>query len=69
MLALGIIIAIVGLAASVYAFVQRSSAEYILASAFGHESAATMDMILYAGIAALVVGVILIIVHFAKNKK
>ena len=67
MLLLGVILALAGAAALIYALVQRGTAEYVLASAFGAEEAAIVDVVLYVGIAVLVLGVILLLVHFFKK--
>ncbi len=69
MLGFGIFLSLIGLVGTIYASVQRSSGEYILASAFGAEEAASLDIMLYIGIAALVIGIILVIVHFYNKEK
>lgn len=69
MLVCGLILVIIGFVAMVYSLVQRGTGEYMLASAFGSEEAIIINVILYAGIALLVVGAILLVMHFSKNKK
>ncbi len=69
MLIAGLIAILVGAAAFIYGIAQRSSAEYVLASAFGAEEAAVVDTIFYIGIAVMVVGAILLVVHYVKKSK
>lgn len=69
MLGAGIFLSLLGLVGVIYGFAQRSSAEYLLASAFGSEEATTVDAILYIGLAALVIGILLLCVHYSKKNK
>jgi len=67
MLAFSIILVLIGIAATIYGVVQRDTGEYLLASAFGSEKAATIDAVFYIGIAVLAIGAILLIVSIVKR--
>ena len=64
---LGILLTIAGAICAVIGYMKTSSWEYQLAGAFGASTGSGAKMALYGGIAALVVGVILLIA--GSNKK
>ena len=69
MLVSGLILVLIGAVGVIYGIAQRSTGEYMLASAFGSEEAAIIDIAFYLGIAVLFIGAILLIVDYLKKNK
>ena len=68
----GAILTVLGAIAAIFGYNQMNSFEYKLASALGQSSSAGGAMItiaFYGGIALLIVGVIMLISSFLKDKK
>ena len=69
MIITGVIATIIGLASAIYGIVMKNSAEYAIASFFGSDEIIMVDIALYAGIAVVVIGVLLLALGIKKNKQ
>jgi len=67
-LVIGGIATTIGFVGTLFGAIQRGTSEYKLASLFDSKEAIIIDAVFYIGICALVIGVILLFLHFKNNK-